>query len=84
MERKRRSFDAGFKLQVARMVRDQGLSVGQVCRDMGLGETAVRRWVSQLEAEQLGESGTGRPLDSMSPTPYGTPTLLTLWDTHFA
>ncbi|MCA1789402.1 MAG: transposase, partial [Thioalkalivibrio sp.] len=49
MERKRRSFDAGFKLQVARMVRDQGLSVGQVCRDMGLGETAVRRWVSQLE-----------------------------------
>jgi transposase len=62
MERKRRSFDAGFKLQVARMVRDQGLSVGQVCRDMGLGETAVRRWVSQVEAEQLGESGTGRPL----------------------
>jgi transposase len=62
MERKRRSFDAAFKLQVARMVLDQGLSVGQVCRDMDVGETAVRRWVSQLEAEQSGESGMGRPL----------------------
>ena len=31
MERTRRSFDAGFKLQVARMVRDQGLSVGNRC-----------------------------------------------------
>jgi hypothetical protein len=26
---------------------------------MDVGETAVRRWVGQLEAEQLGESGTG-------------------------
>lgn len=62
MGRKRRSFDAAFKLQVARMVLDHGLSVGQVCRDMDVGETAVRRWVSQLEAEQSGESGMGRPL----------------------
>ena len=43
MTRKRRTFDAGFKLQVVQMVRDQGLSVGQVCRDMDLVESAVRR-----------------------------------------
>jgi transposase len=43
MERKRRTFDADFKLQVARMVRDQELSVGQVCRAMDVGEMAVRR-----------------------------------------
>ena len=51
MSRKRRSFDTEFKLQVVKMIKDQGLSVGQVCRDMGLGETAVRRWLAQLEAE---------------------------------
>ena len=51
MSRKRRSFDTEFKLQVVKMIKDQGLSVGQVCRDMSLGETAVRRWLAQFEAE---------------------------------
>lgn len=31
MKQKRRVFDAGFKLQVAQMVRDQGVSIAQVC-----------------------------------------------------
>ena len=50
---KRRVFDASFKLQVVQMIRAQGLSVGEVCRDMKLGETAVRRWLMQFDAEQL-------------------------------
>lgn len=29
---------------------------------MNLGETAVRRWVAQFDAEQLGQSGIGKPL----------------------
>ena len=36
------------------MIKPQGLSVGQVCKDISLGTTAVRRWLSQFEAEQLG------------------------------
>lgn len=44
------------------MIKDQGLSVSQVCQDMNLGETAVRRWLKQVEAEQTGESGSGKPL----------------------
>lgn len=59
---KRRVFDASFKLQVVEMIRAQGLSIGQVCRDMTLGETAVRRWLAQVDAEQLGQSGIGKPL----------------------
>jgi transposase len=39
----RREFDARFKLEVVRMVKDQGLSVTDVCRSMDLGETVVRR-----------------------------------------
>ena len=62
MSQSRRNFDSSFKLQIAQMVRKQGLSVSHVCRDMKLGETAVRRWVAQYDAEQLGESGIGKPL----------------------
>ena len=59
--RARREFDASFKLEVVRMVKDQGLSVGDVCRSMDLGET-VRRWMKQYTAELNGQAGIGRPL----------------------
>ena len=62
MSQNRRKFDTSFKLKIVQMIKDQGLSVGQVCRDMKLGETAVRRWVAQFDAEQLGQSGIGKPL----------------------
>ena len=59
---KRRVFDASFKLQVVEMIRVQGLGIAQVCTDMKLGETAVRRWLAQVDAEQLGQPGIGKPL----------------------
>ena len=34
------------------MVKVQGLSISQVCKDMKIGESAVRRWIAQFEAEQ--------------------------------
>jgi len=58
----RRTFDTAFKRQVIRMIRDQGLSVGQVCRDLDLVDSAVRRWLAQYDAEQRGQPGTGKPL----------------------
>lgn len=61
-QQKRRTFDASFKLQVAQMIKQQGLSIGQVCKDLQLGETAVRRWLTQFEAEQSGLPGIGKPL----------------------
>ncbi|QBB72521.1 IS3 family transposase [Pseudolysobacter antarcticus] len=44
------------------MIRDQGLSVAQVCRDMNLVDSAVRRWREQYAAEQAGGAGLGKPL----------------------
>ena len=44
------------------MIKQQGLSIGQVCKDMQLGETAVRRWLTQFEAEQSGLPGVGKQL----------------------
>ena len=61
-QKSRRVFDASFELQIAEMVKVQGLSIGQVCKDTNIGESAVRRWIAQLEAEQLGQSGIGKPL----------------------
>ena len=63
-KRTRRQFDTAFKLQVVRMIRDQGMSLGQVCRDMNLVDSAVRRWVEQYDAEQAGGPGLGKPLTS--------------------
>lgn len=60
----RRGFEPAFKLQVAQMVRHQGLSVRQVCMDMNLVESVVRRWVRQYGAESEGKSGVGKPITS--------------------
>lgn len=62
MKDRRRVFDAAFKLEVAKMVRDQDLSVPHVSRTMSVGPTAIRRWVAQLDAERQGTRGIGAPL----------------------
>jgi transposase len=49
--RTRRAFTAEFKAEVVALCRTSGKSVGQVCRDLELTETAVRRWVAQAEID---------------------------------
>lgn len=58
----RRYFEPAYKLQVAKMIRDQGANLAQVCKDMNLVPSAVRRWLKQLDAEQQGKPGIGKPL----------------------
>jgi transposase len=43
MTKLRRTFDATFKLPVVQMIREQDLSVAQVCRDQRRVDSAVRR-----------------------------------------
>ncbi len=62
MKQERRSFDAAYKLQVVKMIQEQGLRVTQVCQELKLGETAVRRWLKQVQSEQSGQPGIGKPL----------------------
>jgi len=59
---RRRVFTTDFKLEAVRMVRDRGFSVSEVCESVGVGETALRRWLIQYDAEQLGQRGPGRPI----------------------
>ena len=60
--RPRRSIEPAFKLQVVKMIREQGLSVSQVCRDLELTDSAVRSWLKQFGEEAAGRPGTGKPL----------------------
>jgi transposase len=62
MTKKRRVFSASMKLEMVKMVRDQGLSVAEVCRTMSVGPTALRRWIAQVDAERAGERGIGLPI----------------------
>src|SRR5689334_4579084 len=49
--RARRSFSAEFKAETVELIRSSGKTVGQVCHDLDLTETAVRRWVQQAEID---------------------------------
>jgi transposase len=49
--RRRRSFTPEFKAQTVELVRTSHKSVGEVCRDLDLTETVVRRWVAQADID---------------------------------
>jgi len=55
--RTRRAFTAEFKAQVVELCRTSSKSVGQVCGDLDLTETAVRRWVAQAEIDSGQRAG---------------------------
>lgn len=50
-KRSRRSFSKEYKAEVVALIREGGKSIRTVCRDLGLHETAIRRWVKQAEAD---------------------------------
>ena len=62
MTKQRKQFDTNLKLEVVRMIKEQGLSVQNVSQTMDIGPTAIRRWVAQYSAEQNGQPGIGKPL----------------------
>ena len=50
-KRKRRRFSAEYKAETVRLVQRSGKSIGQIALELGIGETALRRWVEQAEVE---------------------------------
>ena len=62
MQKNRRNFTPEFKLEVAKKIVQQQHSVAELCRELDVGETAVRRWVAQYIAESNGQRGIGLPL----------------------
>ncbi|CAH7225757.1 transposase [Vibrio coralliirubri] len=61
-KRQRRTFSTEFKLDAASLVLDQGYSIPEAANSMGVGETALRRWVDQLKVERGGMAPTAKAL----------------------
>ena len=49
--RSRRSYTPEFKAQTVEFVRSSGKSVSQVCLELDLTETALRRWLAQADID---------------------------------
>ena len=64
--RQRRSFTPEFKLEAACLVLDQGYSITEASRSLDVGETALRRWVEQLQREGTNRTPMLVPLPDCS------------------
>jgi len=59
MTKARREFTTEFKQEAASLVLAQSDSIKEACQAMGVGESAMRRWVKQLKAERGGITPSG-------------------------
>lgn len=55
--RVRRSFTPEFKAEVVALARSGDRSVGELCRDMDLVESVLRRWIAQAEVDEGRRAG---------------------------
>ncbi len=62
MTRQRRTFSTEFKHDAALLVLDQGYSIPEASKSLGIGETTLRRWVDQLRVERDGGTPKGKAL----------------------
>jgi transposase len=50
-KRTRRRFTKEFKAETVALIRRSGKSIAEVCRDMGLPESSVHRWLAQVDID---------------------------------
>lgn len=62
MTKQRRTFTPEFKREAACLVLDQGYSHAEAARSLGLVESALRRWVNQLQQERGGITPASKAL----------------------
>ena len=54
MKKTRRFFSPEFKAKAVKLITERGYSIAQACRELDVGETALRRWINQVNAENQG------------------------------
>ena len=47
----RRKFRRKYKFEAVKLIRDRGVTVAQVARDLGVHENVLRKWVREAEAD---------------------------------
>ena len=55
-QKPRRTFTDEQKAEAVRIVGQSGKPVSQVAKDMGLTESALRKWVKQAQIDRAGDS----------------------------
>ena len=61
MAKTRRSYTDEFKQEAVRLVREQGLTVAQASRDLGVCKTVIGAWVRNADSGDL--AGGASPTD---------------------
>jgi transposase len=56
--RKKRKFSAEYKAEVVKLINSSDKSIGAMSRELGIGGTALRRWVEQAAVDG-GGGGSG-------------------------
>ena len=51
MAKKRRTYTPEFKAEAVKLVTEQGYSVAEAARSLGIGETLLRAWKQALESQ---------------------------------
>jgi len=62
MAKKRPSYSTDFKNEAASLVLDKNYTIAEACNAMGVGYTAMRRWVKQLESERGGTTPSAKAI----------------------
>ena len=47
----RRKFGREFKVEAVRLIKERGVAVAQVARDLDVHENMLRKWVKELSAD---------------------------------
>lgn len=62
MTKTRPTYSAKFKNEAASLVLDKEYSITDACNAMGVGNTALRRWVKQLKHERGGVTPSAKAI----------------------
>ena len=62
MTKQRRTFSPEFKREAADLVLKQNYSFTEASRSLSVGESALRRWVDQLQKERAGVTPQSKAL----------------------
>ncbi len=54
---KRRNFSASFKKEAVQLVKEHGRSAGKAAKELGISESALRRWIEADDIEQGNKAG---------------------------
>lgn len=61
-----KKYDKEFKLQTVRLIKEEGKTVAQVAREMGLHENTLYRWIAEFKNDGVHAfpgSGYSKPED---------------------